>query len=176
MPICKQWFSPCMVNLLSLDTKGRNEWFQNYDLDHTEDKWKNHLIHNINEVVPGFKYLVDFQWEFENNVGDLIFGSDYGIYLVIESSWLNMNTGPRAERSRIEAGINVKDRARRFKQLAIAKYGNDAIKIIGASYTNDTENGNIQFVDNQDKKIASIVKDAYNNEGKEYYQLSLFTN
>src|SRR5436190_1500489 len=61
---------------------------------------KNYLIKNINEIVPGFKYFVDFQWEFNefnegnnvaydnNRIGDLIFGSDYGIYLVIETCWL----------------------------------------------------------------------------------------
>src|ERR1051325_2766965 len=125
-------------------------------------------IQNINEIVPGFKYLIDFQWEFDNNTGDLIFGSDYGIYLVIESKWLNVNTGTRAERSRNDARTNVKDRARRFNQLAIAKYGNDAIKVIGASYTNDTENEKLQFVDNQDEEIANIIKDAY-NKGKCYF-------
>ena len=87
--------------------------------------------------------------------------------LVVESKWLNMNTGTHAERSRNDARTNVKDRARRFKQLAIAKYGNDAIKVIGASYTNDTENEKLQFVDNQDEEIANIIKDAY-NKGKCY--------
>jgi hypothetical protein len=141
MPICKKWVKSYIVNLLYIDNKARREWNQNYDTYHTIDRWKNNIL-KINEIVPGFKYFIDIQWELDddnnvinsNRIGDLIFGSDYGIYLVVETCWLNLSSGSRAEKSRTDDSESSK-----FKQFATAKYENEAIKVIGASYTNDTK-------------------------------------
>jgi hypothetical protein len=167
IPICKRLFTPLIDDLKKIDKEKRNDWAQNNDINNPEEGLKRLLINPIGltMVIPGFNYLVDILWDNEDHKNGLIFGSDYGIYLTVETQWLNPNCGQRAKRLRNDARINVKERARRLKGFAIAKYGNDAIKIIGASYTNDNENEKLQFVDNQDKEIAKIIENAV-NEGK----------
>ncbi|CAG8559918.1 10961_t:CDS:2 [Acaulospora colombiana] len=64
----------------------RKEWknfYEHSNPKHPEDIVKNVLIEQIDIICPGFKYLIDFDWEAERGYsdkgkGDLIFGSDYG--------------------------------------------------------------------------------------------------
>ncbi|CAB4405404.1 unnamed protein product [Rhizophagus irregularis] len=161
IPICKSWFTPLISDLKKIDKEKRNEWTQNHDINNSAEGLKRLLIDNPITTIPGFNYLIDIHWDNEDRKNSLIFGSDYGIYLTVETQWLNMNHGQRAKNLRNDARIDVKERARRLKEFAIAKYGNVAIKIIGASYTNDTENEKLQFVDNQDKEIARIIRHLY---------------
>ncbi|RIA88626.1 hypothetical protein C1645_739262 [Glomus cerebriforme] len=166
IPICKNWFKPLVDNLKDVDKRKRSEWIQNYDKNNSVEELKTRLINDdVNDkfikIIPGFKYLVHIQWEFNDDIDDnngLIFGSDYGVYLVVETKWLNMNYGKHAQSSRNNARSEVKERAQRFKQFAIAKYKNEAIKVIGATYTNDTENEELQYIDDRDKEIAKIIK------------------
>ncbi|CAG8577777.1 9443_t:CDS:2 [Rhizophagus irregularis] len=132
---------------------------KNKNIYHPEEKMKNYLINNIDKIFPGFNYLVDFEWCVNEDylhygIGDLIFGSDYGVYIVIETKWLNTNTGKTAQVSRNIARNKVKYQSITYKKYAQEKF---ALKVIGASVTNDEENA-IQFVDNQDERIASIIK------------------
>ncbi|CAG8667943.1 19150_t:CDS:2 [Rhizophagus irregularis] len=161
IPICKSWFTPLISDLKKIDKEKRNEWTQNHDINNSAEGLKSLLINSPITTIPGFNYLIDIHWDNEDRKNSLIFGSDYGIYLTVETQWLNMNHGQRAKRLRDDARIDVKERARRLKEFAIAKYGNVAIKIIGASYTNDNENEKLQFVDNQDKEIARIIGHLY---------------
>ncbi|CAB4398871.1 unnamed protein product [Rhizophagus irregularis] len=159
LQICKVWFQPYVRNLKRTDREKRREWDQNKNIYHPEEKMKNYLINNIDKIFPGFNYLVDFEWCVNEDylhygIGDLIFGSDYGVYIVIETKWLNTNTGKTAQVSRNIARNKVKYQSITYKKYAQEKF---ALKVIGASFTNDEENA-IQFVDNQDERIASIIK------------------
>lgn len=174
IPICKRWFTPLISDLKKIDEEKRSEWSQNNDINNSAEELKRILINRPIETIPGFNYLIDIQWDNEDRKNSLIFGSDYGIYLAVETKWLNMNCGQRAKKLRNDAIIDVKERARRLKELAIAKYGNVAIKIIGASYTNDNENAKLQFVDNQDKEIAKIIGYVYNGGKNVHLGISVF--
>ncbi len=136
-----------------------------WKLNHPEYKMKNDIINKIEEILPGFSYLVDFEWvtgQEDYGVGDLIFGSDYGVYVIIETKWLNiMNPEQRARIARNQARNNINYQAIIFKQFAEEKFKNDAIKVIGASYTNDDI---IQFVDSQDREIAAIIKKRHKSQ------------
>jgi hypothetical protein len=168
LQICKVWFQPYLRNLRRLDKEKRREWDQKRNIYHPEERMKNDLINNIDKIFPGFNYLVDFEWCVNEDyshygVGDLVFGSDYGVYIVIETKWLNTNAGKTAQVSRNIARNKVKYQATTYKQFAQEKF---ALKVIGASVTNDSENS-IQFVDDQDKRIALIIE--YNSAGKKYF-------
>ncbi|CAB4411671.1 unnamed protein product [Rhizophagus irregularis] len=159
LQICKVWFQPYVRNLKRIDREKRREWDQNKNIYHPEEKMKNYLINNIDKIFPGFNYLVDFEWFVNEDylhygAGDLIFGSDYGVYIVIETKWLNTNTGKTAQVSRNIARNKVKYQSITYKKYAQEKF---TLKVIGASVTNDEENA-IHFVDNQDERIASIIK------------------
>lgn len=159
LQICKVWFQPYVKNLRRLDKEKRREWDQNRNTYHPEERMKNDIINNIGKIFPGFNYLIDFEWcvnedNLHYGVGDLIFGSDYGVYIVIETKWLNTNTGKTAQVSRNISRNKVKYQAITYKQYAQEKL---ALKVIGASATNDAENA-IQFVDDQDKRIALIIE------------------
>ncbi|GBB96812.1 hypothetical protein RclHR1_02840009 [Rhizophagus clarus] len=194
MPIIKRWYQPYVKELQNKHDVKIKEWKVNYDMHHSDDIWRNGLINEIKNKLPGFKYLVDFKWSYNNNahdnsnsrdssnshdssnardsnntpdssntpdnvcengVGDLVFGSDYGIYLVLETKLLNNNQGEIAEKQRIEGIISVKERARKFKELAKKKFNDH--KVIGVSYTNDKKEP-IQFVDINDEKIFNTIR------------------
>ncbi|RIA80460.1 hypothetical protein C1645_866802 [Glomus cerebriforme] len=162
LPICKQWFQPSIKSLVRLDEEKRRLWNQNFNGNHSEEIMKNDLINNIDIILPGFNYLIDFEWKanesyYHYGVGDLIFGSDYGVYIVIETKWLNMNSGKSVARN--HARNEVKTQAKRYRQFAQEKF---TVKVIGSSYTNDTVNNAIQFVDSQDEEIAKFITNYYN--------------
>ena len=56
---------------------------------------KNDLINNIDKILHNFNYLINFEkYANESNdheVGDLILGSVYGVYIAIESIELRSN-------------------------------------------------------------------------------------
>jgi len=169
LPICKEWFQPSIKSLKRLDKEKRRSWVQNYNGSHSEERMKNDLINNIDKILPGFNYLVDFEWDVNENyhhygVGDLIFGSKYGVYISIETKWLNTNSGKSARASRNYARNEVKTQAERYRRLAQDKF---MVKVIGASYTNDAEN-TIQFVNDQDAEIAEIIR-FYTNRSSEIW-------
>ncbi|PKK70768.1 hypothetical protein RhiirC2_779254 [Rhizophagus irregularis] len=121
------------------------------------DNMKNGLINNIGQILPGFNYLIDFNWDvYENHrhhgVGDLVFGSDYGVIIVIETKWFNTDTLSKAQ---VNARKKARNRVRKYRGCAQKKF--IAVKAIGAVFTNDTGNS-IQFVDDQDAGIAKIIE------------------
>ncbi|RHZ86405.1 hypothetical protein Glove_51g38 [Diversispora epigaea] len=152
-----------------LDKNKRNEWKIFYENSiHPEDDVKNVLINQTNRICPGFKYLMDFEWEVEKGhanegKGDLIFGSDYGIYLIIETKFLHPGSGKTAQVSRHNAKHKVKEQAKRYRELAteIFKGLGVEFKVIGATFTN--EDDQIYFLDDDDKKIAELVAKEFRN-------------
>ncbi len=161
LPICKEWFQPHIEDLKRSDKRTRKEWEKHYEEDHPEYIMKNELIKKTKKI--GFNYFIDFEWNTEQDnhhygSGDLIFGSDYGVYIIIETEWLNKKDSAHARRSRIDARNKVKHQAQIYKQFAEEKFKNKAIKVIGASYTNDSK---LRFVDNQDEEIAKMIEKHY---------------
>ncbi|RIA88628.1 hypothetical protein C1645_774559, partial [Glomus cerebriforme] len=154
-------------------------WKSNYDMHHTEGKWRNDIIENINFNLPGFKYLVNFHWRYNNDegsysvddeIGDLIFGSDYGIYLVFEAKWLNLNSGIIAESYRKDDKIKVKECALKYRELARKRFNDN--KVIGVSFTNDNEQKPINFVDNDDKMIIDAITNFENEQQRKLFALT----
>ncbi|CAG8577741.1 uncharacterized protein OCT59_025503 [Rhizophagus irregularis] len=157
LPICKVWFQPYVESLRRLDKEKRREWNQNSNMNNQVDNMKNDLINNIGQILPGFNYLIDFNWDvYENHrhheVGDLVFGSDYGVIIVIETKWFNTDTLSKAQ---VNARKKARNRVRKYRGYAQEKF--IAVKAIGAVFTNDTGNS-IQFVDDQDAGIAKIIE------------------
>jgi hypothetical protein len=166
MPIIKVWYKPCVKELQRQHDVKIKEWKENYDMHHTEDVWKCGIINNHN-ILPGFKYLVDFKWGYNDDndnicnvcgkgVGDLVFGSDYGIYLVLETKWLNFKHGEIARRDKKDGIKIVRKRAQKYKELAKKRFSD--CKVIGISYTNDKKQGELDFVDTTDDKIFNAIK------------------
>ncbi|EXX54734.1 hypothetical protein RhiirA1_529065 [Rhizophagus irregularis] len=175
MPIIKDWYKPFVNELQNQHNVKVKEWKENYDIDHSEDILRNRIIDNINDLLPGFNYFVDFKWSYnddndnnysvcENEIGDLIFRSDYGgIYLVIETKWLNNNHGDKAKKARIDGINDVKERTLKYKELAKKRF-NDIV--IGISYTNEKGKDPIHFVDITDEKIFNAIKSNKNKKIK----------
>ncbi|CAG8505776.1 6156_t:CDS:2 [Acaulospora morrowiae] len=137
----------------------REEWKNFYKYSnpkHPEDEVKNVLIDRIDVICPGFEYLVDFDWEVERGYsnkgkGDLIFGSDCGVYLIVETKSLHPGSGRTAQVSRHNSRHKVKEQANRYREIAIRRFGINA-KVIGATFTN--EDYQIHFLDDYDEQIA----------------------
>ncbi|GBC01924.1 hypothetical protein RclHR1_04390009 [Rhizophagus clarus] len=129
LQIRKGWFQPYIISLRRLDEEKRREWYQNRNMHDREECMKNDLINNIDQILHGFNYLIDY------GVGDLIFGSDYGVYIVIETKWLNINTGKNEQVSRHNSRNMVEHQVKKYKRHAQEKY--NTVKVIGASFTND---------------------------------------
>jgi hypothetical protein len=164
LQICKVWYQPYIKHLRRLDKEKRSEWYQNSNLNHPEERMKDNIIDNIDKIFPGFNYLIDFDWNVNENyphygVGDLVFASDYGVYIVIETKWLSTNIGKNAQISRNNSRKKVKNQAENYRRYAQEKFTTQ--KVIGASFTNDAE-GTIHFVDDQDARIAEII--AHNSD------------
>ncbi|RIA85796.1 hypothetical protein C1645_830239 [Glomus cerebriforme] len=154
--IYKQWFQPSINSLIRLDEKKRREWNQNHNINNPEDNMKNDLIKNINKIVPGFNYLIDHPY----GAGDLIFGSDYGVYVAIETKQLmNFGTGRSVQVAESYVKNEVKNQAKVYKQIVQEKF---MVKVIGVSYTNETKENTIQFADDQDAEIANLINIYYN--------------
>ena len=80
-------------------------------------------------IICFFNYFIDFEWKAEQNnyhygAGGLIFGSDYGVYIVIETEWLNMAKSGHAKRARNEAREKVIHKAQTYKRFAQEKFKN----------------------------------------------------
>lgn len=180
MPIIKYWYNPFVKELQNLHNVKIKEWKENYDIHHSEDIWRNEIINNIKDIFPGFNYLVDFKWSYnddndDNEVGDLVFRSDYGgIYLVLETKWINNKHGEIAKKIRISGIANVKKRAQKYKELAIKRFNDNDI-VIGISYTNEKEQEPIHFVDIKDEKIFNAIKKNEINQGNVHlFSLHIF--
>ncbi|CAI2177437.1 552_t:CDS:2 [Funneliformis geosporum] len=148
--INRTWVKPFIQRLKRLDEEKRMEWKQKYNNSphsiHSIDGEKNHLINNIDKILPGFNYLIDFELF-------VIFGSKYGVYIMIETKKHDKN----ARLSRNVARNNFKNQAKKFKQFAKEEF---IVKVIEAYYTNEK----LTFVDRQDRKIAEIID--IHNDGK----------
>ncbi|CAJ0746877.1 23241_t:CDS:1, partial [Entrophospora sp. SA101] len=146
---------------ISIDKEKRRDWKGFYARStHPEHEIKNYLIDNIHKICPGFKYLVDFEWEIEEGhpnkgKGDLIFGSDYKTYLTIETKSLHTGSGKTAQVSRHNARRRVKEQAERYNEFATKRFGVEVVDVIGATFTN--EDYRIHFLDDNDKRIARSV-------------------
>jgi hypothetical protein len=152
LPICKVWFQPYVEGLRRLDKEKRREWNQNSNINNPKESMNNDLINNIGQILPGFNYLIDFNWDaYEKHRGDLVLGSDYGVIIVIETKWFNNDT---LNKTKANARKNARNRIRKYRSYAQEKF--IAVKAIGAIFTNDTESS-IQFVDEQDEGIAKII-------------------
>ncbi|CAH1763284.1 13897_t:CDS:2 [Entrophospora sp. SA101] len=152
--------------LQRIDKEKRRDWKGFYARStHPEHEIKNYLIDNIHKICPGFKYLVDFEWEIEEGhpnkgKGDLIFGSDYKTYLTIETKSLHTGSGKTAQVSRHNARRRVKEQAERYNEFATKRFGVEVVDVIGATFTN--EDYRIHFLDDNDKRIArSVAKELF---------------
>ncbi|RHZ45600.1 hypothetical protein Glove_668g23 [Diversispora epigaea] len=110
---------------------------------------KDYLIDRIDGICPGFKYLIDFDWEVEKGYsnkgkGDLIFGSDDGVYLIIETKFLHPGSGRNARVHRHDNKRKAKEQAKKYREHATFRFGVEA-KVIGATFTN--EDYQIHFLD-----------------------------
>ncbi|CAG8580988.1 17960_t:CDS:2 [Funneliformis caledonium] len=159
---CKTWFQPFIKRLKKLDEEKRKRWKLNYNGYHSEDAVKNYLIDNIDKILPGFHYLVDFEWCIKKGyqyydhygVGDLVFGSEHGVYIRIETNCLNTNS---TRSTRNVSKNKVKKQVKTYKESSEEKF---VIKVIEASYINDT----LKFIDDQDREIAKFIEYHYHSK------------
>ncbi|RHZ65296.1 hypothetical protein Glove_318g66 [Diversispora epigaea] len=164
---------------IAIDKTKRMEWKNFYENSiHSEDALKNDLINQIDRICPGFKYLIDFEWEVEKGYsnkgkGDLIFGSDYGVYLIIETKFLHPGSGRNARVHKHDARHKVREQAKRYREYATERFGIEA-KVIGATFTN--EDDKIYFIDDDDQKTAKLVANGFRNPILDFmdFMVSLF--
>src|SRR6185437_10911339 len=97
--------------------------------------------------------------------GELIFGSDYGIYLIIETKYLNLGTDETAQVfTQNDQLISVREQARKYKEIAAKRFCAEAVKIIGATFTN--EDNRIHFLDGDEEIAKEPLKASFDCKGK----------
>ncbi|CAI2173358.1 13615_t:CDS:2 [Funneliformis geosporum] len=101
------------------------------------------VINNIGNIQLGFNYLIDFDHE---RGGELIFGSDYGIYIAITRQSTSLGR---------EVGYGEMQEALIRKNFAEEKYLNNAVRVLRASYIKDRT---IEFENEQDEEIARLIE------------------
>src|SRR5581483_4771099 len=163
------------ANLLTIDKRKRKVWNEFYaSSDHPEDVVKDHLINKIHKIYPGFKYLIDFKWEDEGYTdkgrGNLIFGSDYGIHLIIET--MALHTGNEGA-----AQDKVKIQATRYREYAAKNFGSES-KVIGATCIFTNIDFQIHFLeDNENIAKLDARGERFNLfERKMVYKVSYLKN
>ncbi|CAG8658375.1 5105_t:CDS:2, partial [Funneliformis mosseae] len=138
------WIKPFIQRLKKLDKEKRKEWKQKcINSPHSVDEKKNHLINNIENILPSFKYLIDFEVF-------IIFGSEHGIYIIVETKNLDTNYGRSERLVKNVARNNFKIQAKKYKQFANEEF---IVKVIEAFYINES----FTIVDKQDRKIIRII-------------------
>ncbi|CAG8453820.1 14816_t:CDS:2 [Rhizophagus irregularis] len=123
----------------------RNEWLSDKDTNINKDELKQNLLDNLEDYLPGFKYLFEYSWDSyddDNNLhkGDFIFASDSGVFIVVEVDITHEDA--------------VKTKALKCKSKASEKYVGKYITLIGATFTNST----IELIDINDEIIIQNLK------------------
>ncbi|CAG8547893.1 1846_t:CDS:2, partial [Acaulospora morrowiae] len=167
--ISHKWYHPFTGYLKSQHKQQRQRFSKFVDINPMEQKLKRQLIFGTNKFIPGFKYLFQNEWYFVDNQsqfgqGDLIFASDFGVLMVVEVKNLNTGHGKQKKISRKISRRAVKMQAERYKQMAIEKFENMNVIVIGAYFTNvidwekNFEESRIFFTNEIDEMIAESVK------------------
>ncbi|CAG8554497.1 13803_t:CDS:2 [Funneliformis caledonium] len=119
LPVCEKWFQ-------SLKNNNKLKVRRELNFRNLEEQ---DLVNDIGEILPAF-YFIGLEQDY-----NLIFGSDYGIYITIKTRHNDMK----------EAN----------NHSAENKHINDAIRVLRASYINDR---NLEFEDEQDEEIARLIQ------------------
>ncbi|EXX63669.1 hypothetical protein GLOIN_2v1470997 [Rhizophagus irregularis DAOM 181602=DAOM 197198] len=138
-------YDPFTNYLQQIDHQKRNEWLSDKDTNINKDELKQNLLDNLEDYLPGFKYLFEYSWDSyddDNNLhkGDFIFASDSGVFIVVEVDITHEDA--------------VKTKALKCKSKASEKYVGKYITLIGATFTNST----IELIDINDEIIIQNLK------------------
>ncbi|CAB4405426.1 unnamed protein product [Rhizophagus irregularis] len=149
LKISKEWYDPFTNYLKHIDHQKRNEWLSDKDTNINEDELKQNLLDNLEDYLPGFKYLFEYSWDSyddDNNLhkGDFIFASDSGVFIVVEVDITHEDA--------------VKTKTLKWKSKASEKYVGKYITLIGATFTNST----IELIDINDEIIIQNLKKFHN--------------
>jgi hypothetical protein len=163
LEISEAWYGPFTNHLQRIDHQKRIEWLSDKDTNINEDELKQNLLDNLEDYLPGFKYLFEYSWDsYDNNhhKGDFIFASDSGVFIVVEVKSLNTRNERDLNNTHEDA---VKIKALKCKSKASEKFIGKYITIIGATFTNnlDENNNSIELIDN-DEIIMQNLNEIYN--------------
>ncbi|CAG8591982.1 1084_t:CDS:2 [Diversispora eburnea] len=133
------------------------------------DRWKRHCWKNVTESspyddkllksiidhLPGFKYLYDFHWTFQEPCV-LLLTSDCGVFVIVIIKFWNQDSEKEDEPAIYS---QYHEWVRLYKAYTVEKHGNKCLTVIGATYTNDPDIVKpLEFVDEIDYSIARAVQ------------------
>ncbi|CAI2162995.1 12803_t:CDS:1 [Funneliformis geosporum] len=142
LPFCEKWFQPHKDLIKNIDKQMRQEWKQ-YFKNHPEEKMINELINK--DKLPGFNYLIYFEWCANKGGYEFILGSDYGVCVAVMTKSFQRHhiISQRNERNSV---------IQEAKQIAI----DNSITILKAAYSADV---NIfKFDNDHEKKVANLIE------------------
>ncbi|CAB4405424.1 unnamed protein product [Rhizophagus irregularis] len=147
LKISKEWYDPFTNYLQKINNQKSNKWFY-------EQNGENAILNNLKNLLPGFKYLVEYSWNsyHYNNYcyGDFVFASDSGIFIVVT---VNARDGRRFQ-------------ALKYKNKASENFEGKYVAILVATYNHDeddSEKATLEFIDDNDEIIMQNLKGIYNN-------------
>ena len=120
-------------------------YFQGRDWDeNNEYALTRHLVLNSYELLPGYPFIIDDQWEAEPNrnqegEGDLLFADGEGRFAVVEVKWIDRtSSGDTASTRRTKKWKKVKDQAANYA-CSLAQRLKTFVQIEGYWFTNEYE-------------------------------------
>ncbi len=112
--------------------------------DNDEFKLKRHLVLNSGELLPGFPFLIDDEWDVEpgktnEGRGDLVFTDGEGAFAVVEVKFIDLGRTVKTVRTKRKNSRNkVIDQAVDYGVKVYERFGPD-VKVESYSFTNEAD-------------------------------------
>lgn len=95
LKISREWYYNFTKYFQKIDDQKRDiGTFNSFNPDlnnKNEEELKQYLLDNLKNYLLGFEYLIDYSWNlYDNYEGNFIFASNSGIFIVIETKYLNV--------------------------------------------------------------------------------------
>ncbi|MDB9529598.1 hypothetical protein PN498_26645 [Oscillatoria sp. CS-180] len=136
-----------MIDKADIEHRDRvlRAYFEGRDWDgNNEHALKRKLVMNSPELLPDYAFIIDDEWEAEQNrgeqgKGDLIFTNGEGCFAVVEVKWIDLErTGKQVRTRRNEKRQNVTAQAERYRNVLATKLGSN-FHVEGYYFTSDDE-------------------------------------
>ncbi|CAG8493558.1 9787_t:CDS:2, partial [Funneliformis caledonium] len=167
---------------LKIDEYQRRKWMNTkHKIPHNEWKIKNNILNNLDQYLPGFKWLVEYD---ANNLeaelssdrvdlyyGGMVFVSEVGVIIMLDLKYPEYKPESFIKEKRVvtqkessytryeywNEQVLSRMRVEKLKKMVEKKFEEECFMVIGAKFI--YESSRLEFYDGFDKLIAGKVKE-----------------
>ncbi|CAG8453785.1 uncharacterized protein OCT59_028115 [Rhizophagus irregularis] len=185
LKISREWYYNFTKYFQKIDDQKRDiGTFNSFNPDlnnKNEDELKQCLLDNLKNYLLGFEYLIDYSWNlYDNYEGNFIFASNSGIFIVVETKYLNVKKNEYNDISISSLNNDVKDQSLKYKDKVAMEFNGKYITLLGATLICDLDANSLdkvtfEFNDN-DEIIARHIKEVHDFSPRRYNEFNGFNN